>query len=148
MFNEKRELADISADQTAESIAISWGANEPTAGISETIADGAGPDPIASDITLTWTTNEPTPATSETFADGFPPLAAVWDATLQSAMSDFLAGIYQYIANINAQLDNLNVDIAALRSAQVESFQFIADAKAQLDNLMTDAAVLKTKIDS
>ncbi len=43
MFNEKRELADTSADSTAEEIAITWTANEPTAAVTQTIADGSAP---------------------------------------------------------------------------------------------------------
>lgn len=41
MFNEKREVADAAADATAEDIVITWTANEPTAGVTQTIADGS-----------------------------------------------------------------------------------------------------------
>ena len=43
MFNGKRERSDDVADATAEEIVITWTANEPTAAITQTIADGDSP---------------------------------------------------------------------------------------------------------
>lgn len=52
-------------------------------------------------ITITWTANEPTAGTTQTIADGSVPT---------------VAELGQYVANINAQLDNLVADLAELRS--------------------------------
>lgn len=52
-------------------------------------------------ITITWTANEPTAGTTQTIADGSTPT---------------VAELGQYVANINAQLDNIVTDLAELRS--------------------------------
>lgn len=55
----------------------------------------------AAEIAITWTANEPTAAVTQTIADGTVPTAAE---------------LGQYVANMNAQLDNLVSDLAELRS--------------------------------
>jgi hypothetical protein len=53
-------------------------------------------------ITITWTANEPTAGITQTIADGDVPT---------------VAELGQYVANINAQLDNAVADIEELRAA-------------------------------
>ena len=53
-------------------------------------------------IAITWTANEPTAGVTQTIADGTVPT---------------VAELGQYVANINAQLDNAVADIETLRAA-------------------------------
>jgi hypothetical protein len=55
----------------------------------------------AAGIAITWTANEPTAAATQTIADGDTPT---------------VAELGQYVANVNAQLDNLVADLAELKS--------------------------------
>ena len=124
--NDQFELSDdVTADASSD-ITITWTADEPTAGTSQTIADGDGPDQTSDDITITWTANEPTAATTQTIADGDVPT---------------VAELGQYVANINAQLAAVNVDKTALKAACGELFQFA-------QNMNTEFAKLKTTVDA
>jgi len=62
----------------------------------------SAPSTSGAKVVITWTANEPTAGVTQTIADGDVPT---------------VAELGQYVANANAQIDNLVDDVAALKAA-------------------------------
>jgi hypothetical protein len=133
MFNSERELVDDIAAATGASIVITWTANEPTAAVTQTIADGDGAALTDAAIVITWTANEPTAGVTQTIADGTVPT---------------VAELGQYVQNINTQHDKAVVDATAMKAEIAELFQYVANINAQLTKVLADIAALRTGVNS